>query len=157
MSSSFHPTSHFSSRKTFCPCALCCILFSSFFSSYFVHLKACFLCTPQVNPGQWSQMASNPQQGSPHNIPRMGAPLAIPEAPLYPQIPPPSTHYPAPGTQVPYQGGQVPHQGGQVPGDQAFHQGVGHFNPPAAFYNNQYHQPSDSGDSRPMWIPPSPY
>ena len=138
---------------------MCAVLhpFSSFFSSYFVHLKACFLCTPQVNPGQWSQMASNPQQGSPHNIPRMGAPLAIPEAPLYPQIPPPSTHYPAPGTQVPYQGGQVPHQGGQVPGDQAFHQGVGHFNPPAAFYNNQYHQPSDSGDSRPMWIPPSPY
>jgi len=112
---------------------------------------------PQVNPGQWSQLAmapmvAGPPNGDPHDIPRtrMGAPLAIPEAPLVynqQQMPP-----------------QVPHhqQGG---GQQMSYQGVGPFNPPtgtATPYNNngqfhQFHQQSDPGDARPMWVPPSPY
>jgi len=105
---------------------------------------------PQVNPGQWSQLAmapmvAGPQNGDPHDIPRtrMGAPLAMPEAPL-----------------VYHQNQQMPHH------QQGNYQGGGPFNPPtgpaATPYNNgqfhhQFHQQSDPGDARPMWVPPSPY
>jgi len=98
----------------------------------------------QVNPGQWSQLAmapmvAPPSNGDPYDIPRtrMGAPLAIPEVPVF--------HQQMPGTQMPYQGEQVSFQG--VPPNSG------------TPYNNQFpgHHPSDPGDSRPMWVPPSPY
>ena len=130
---------------------------SSFFLSFFsfCSFESMFF-TPQVNPGQWSQLAmapmvAGPPNGDPHDIPRtrMGAPLAIPEAPLVyhqQQMPP-----------------QVPHHH-QQGGGQVSYQGVGSFNPPggsATPYNNgqfhQFHQQSDPGDARPMWVPPSPY
>jgi len=113
---------------------------------------------PQVNPNQWSQLAMAPMvaapQTDPYDIPRapMGAPLAIPEAPLYHQMP----SSPFVGTQMPYQ-----------PGDQnPYQREVGAYNPAVGLgsnYNGQYvnhhnhHQPSDPADTRPMWVPPSPY
>jgi len=113
---------------------------------------------PQVNPNQWSQLAMAPMvaapQTDPYDIPRapMGAPLAIPEAPLYHQMP----SSPFVGTQMPYQ-----------PGDQnSYQREVGAYNPAVGLgsnYNGQYvnhhnhHQPSDPADTRPMWVPPSPY
>jgi len=110
----------------------------------------------QVNPNQWSQLAMAPMvaapQTDPYDIPRapMGAPLAIPEAPLYHQMP-----------SSPFVGTQMPHQ----PGDQnSYQREVGAYNPAVGSnYNGQYvnhynhHQPSDPADTRPMWVPPSPY
>ena len=130
---------------------------SSFFLVCFCSFEACF-STPQVNPNQWSQLAMAPMvaapQTDPYDIPRapMGAPLAIPEAPLYHQMP----SSPFVGTQMPYQ-----------PGDQnPYQREVGAYNPAVGLgsnYNGQYvnhhnhHQPSDPADTRPMWVPPSPY
>ena len=130
---------------------------SSFFLVCFCSFEACF-STPQVNPNQWSQLAMAPMvaapQTDPYDIPRapMGAPLAIPEAPLYHQMP----SSPFVGTQMPYQ-----------PGDQnSYQREVGAYNPApgqGSNYNGQYvnhynhHQPSDPADTRPMWVPPSPY
>ena len=133
LSFSFHPISFL----------LTPILFIVLHYFLFVHLRACF-SPPQVNPGQWSQLAmapmvAAPSNGDPYDIPRarMGAPLAIPEVPVY--------HQQMPGAQIPYQGEQMSYQG--VPPN------------PGTPYNNQFHghHPSDPGDSRPMWVPPSPY
>ena len=124
-----------------------CPLFSFIFL-LFVNLKACF-STPQVHPGQWSQLAmapmvAGPPNGDPYDIPRtpMGAPLAIPEVPPY--------HQQMPGIQVPYHGEQMAYQGAPQ------------FNQPGSGtpYNNgqfHHHHQSDPGDARPMWVPPSPY
>ena len=87
-------------------------------------------------------MVAAPSNGDPYDVPRtpMGAPLAIPEVPVFHE-----QLGGGPPTQIPYQGEQM-----------SYHQGI-----PAPNYNSQFHgghhHPSDPGDSRPMWVPPSHY